>query len=205
MKTKLLLSIFLLSAGVQGFCTTWTITSVGTTFSPNAITINLGDSVLFVLASMHNSQEVSQATWNANGSTALPGGWSTPFSGGLVLPAFLTQGTHYYVCVPHAAFGMKGTIDVNNPNGVGSQEFHSLISFCPNPSNGKFNILFGNPSIVIKYNVDILDMQGQSVLSVSNCSNGSPVEIDLEGMANGIYLVRITNDMETFTEKILIQ
>jgi hypothetical protein len=55
---------------------------------------------------------VSQATWNANGTTPLPGGFSVPFGGGMVLPSQLGIGTHYYVCQAHVSFGMKGKIIV---------------------------------------------------------------------------------------------
>ncbi|WP_225154157.1 hypothetical protein, partial [Bradyrhizobium sp. NBAIM08] len=100
MKSKILLSLLLLTAGLTGFCTTWTITNFGFTFTPASITINPGDSVNFVIDSAHNAVEVSDTTWNANGNTALPGGFLTPFGGGLILATQLGTGTHYYVCYP---------------------------------------------------------------------------------------------------------
>ena len=46
-------------------------------------------SMNFTLAASYDAVEVNQATWNANGTTALPGGFQTPFGGGLVLPSIL--------------------------------------------------------------------------------------------------------------------
>lgn len=114
MKNKILLSILLLSTSLTGFCTIWTVTNTANTFTPATITITVGDTVNFVITTAHNAIEVSQATYNANGNTALSGGFQTAFGGGMVLPAQLGVGTHYYVCTPHASMGMKGTIIVQN-------------------------------------------------------------------------------------------
>lgn len=113
MKTKLpLLLLFLVMSKVAN-STVWTINNSGLTFSPNLVTINFGDTVIFSTAINHDAREVSMATWNANGNVALAGGFQTPFGGGFVLPAQLAVGTHYYVCTPHASMGMKGRIVVN--------------------------------------------------------------------------------------------
>ena len=114
MRIKIILTFLILSTFITGYCTVWTVNSSGYTFTPATITIIVGDTVNFSIASSHNSVEVSQTTWNSNGSTALSGGFQTPMGGGIVLPAQLTVGTHYYVCVPHASMGMKGTIIVQN-------------------------------------------------------------------------------------------
>src|SRR5215831_2615330 len=108
MKAKLLFLLFLLVAGWTGYSTTHTITNSGFTFTPATITISSGDDVNFVLESIHNVVEVNQATWDANGFTPLPGGFSDPFGGGLVPASKLTAGIHWYVCGVHASFGMKG-------------------------------------------------------------------------------------------------
>jgi len=106
------------SMGMKGIITvvgtSWTVSATNTqlAFTPSALTITLGDSVQFALGSIHNAVEVSQTTWNANGTTALAGGFSVAFGGGLVLPSHLPIGVHYYVCQAHASMGMKGTITV---------------------------------------------------------------------------------------------
>lgn len=111
---KKILFLLLLLTFQSGYATIWIINNSGANFVPAAITINLGDTVNFVITNAHDAAEVSQATWNANGNTLLPGGFKTPFGGGMVLPAQLGTGVHYYVCEPHAANGMKGTITVQN-------------------------------------------------------------------------------------------
>lgn len=88
-----------------------TVTFSGLSFSPALITITEGDTVVFVLSAIHNAVEVSQSTWNANGTTPLGGGFSVPFGGGEVVPSGV--GTHYYICTNHAASSMKGRIIVD--------------------------------------------------------------------------------------------
>lgn len=112
MKSKILLTLILLSLSLTGFSTVWTVTNSGNTFSPANTTVTVGDTVNFTIATMHDVIEVTQATWNANGNTPLSGGFQTPFGGGMVYSATLTVGTHYFVCSPHAYLGMKGTIIV---------------------------------------------------------------------------------------------
>lgn len=111
---KILLSLLLVSISIAGYSKIWTINNSGSTFSPATITIVYGDTVRFTITVAHDAREVSQTTWNAGGTTALPGGFQTPFGGGLVLPTQLGVGTHYYICTPHVGIGMKGTIIVQS-------------------------------------------------------------------------------------------
>ncbi len=102
----------LLAAGVfTAGGTTHTIMNSGFTFSPTTLTVGEGDTIVFSLASIHTAREVSQSTWNVNGTTPVGGGFDLPDGGGTVV--ITGVGVHYYVCVPHASIGMKGTITVN--------------------------------------------------------------------------------------------
>jgi len=89
-----------------------TIINLGTSFFPDTLFIDPGDTVRFVLESIHNAVEVSQATWLANGITS-NGGFAVPFGGGNTVVSAL--GIHYYVCQAHASMGMKGIIVAGPP------------------------------------------------------------------------------------------
>ncbi|HKR05288.1 MAG TPA: T9SS type A sorting domain-containing protein [Bacteroidia bacterium] len=204
MKLKILLSLLLLSVGLTGFCTTWTITNFGFTFTPAFITINPGDSVNFVIDSAHNAVEVSDTTWNANGNTALAGGFLTPFGGGLVLGAQLGTGTHYYVCYPHAANGMKGTITVQNPAGINGIYSGNQVNVFPNPVSSSVQL-----SIAENLNHDvtgkIFSSDGRLVKSFIIPAQEKIVQLDFSDFANGIYAIRINNDKNIFTKTIIKQ
>lgn len=120
----------------QALAITWTVTSSGNNFSPATLTISVGDNVNFNIASIHDVLEVSQTTWNSNGTTPLPGGFSTPNGGGMISASSLGIGTHYYVCTPHASQGMKGRIIVqacSAPTQPGAITGNTTV--CPSTNN----------------------------------------------------------------------
>ena len=145
MKSVIITAVILILVACTSGATTHTVTNISNSFSPASLVINLGDTVLFSIASIHNVVEVSQATWNSNGSTPTPGGFSLGFGGGSVV--ITTTGIHYYVCSPHAFIGMKGTITVDPATGVDADENaaprqFSLSANYPNPFNPSTSIAF---------------------------------------------------------------
>jgi len=176
-------------------------------FSPASVTINIGDSVNFVLASIHDVVEVSQATWNANGTTPLSNGFSTPFNGGTVLPAKLTLGTHYYVCGVHGPSGMKGVIIVQDPaTGIYNlQVNNNNITIYPNPTSGHFTLALNNlPNKEIQ--VSITNTIGEEIYtSQKEKINGNySKEISLHNISKGIYFVQIKSSEGIVVKKIVI-
>ena len=201
---KALLSISIFLSGITSFCTTWIITNTVTfAFSPATITITLGDSVNFQLAAIHNVVEVSLATWNVNGITPLPG-FSTPFGGGLVLPAQLTVGTHYYVCQNHVALeGMKGTIIVQNPTGITDNSVLENIRIYPNPSNGILKLEYNGTQFDKDCGLEIYNVKGEKIYQSVALNPIS--EIDLSYQSRGIYFVKIHKGQAVLTRKILLE
>ncbi|MEI6488585.1 MAG: T9SS type A sorting domain-containing protein [Bacteroidota bacterium] len=200
MKRKITIASLLLTFTFTGFATTWTIGNSGFTFTPATITITAGDTVVFSIASSHDAREVSQTTFNANGSAALSGGFQTAFGGGSVLPASLGVGTHYYVCSAHASMGMKGTIIVINSN-VGIAENPGMIDFSisPNPSNGIIKLSRTNSST--NCSIKVFNLLGENVFQ----SDSFISEIDMNNQAKGLYFVEIKNELTVRTKKIIIQ
>jgi len=164
------------------------ITNVGLTFSPASLTIEAGDNVTFVLELMHNAVEVSQATWNANGTTALPGGFSVPFGGGELLPAQLPVGTHYYVCTNHASSGMKGVIIVGTPTGIDESLGQVDISIFPNPAIDFITVKVSNNLIGNQY--FLTDQNGSQMLTGK--IDSETTSINISQFRNGIYLFQVT-------------
>jgi|SRR5687768_8067635 len=205
MMKKLTFSILFLSIAVTSFCTTWTITNSGFAFAPATLTIQEGDTVVFDLANEHNSAEVSQATWNANGNTPLAGGWVTPFGGGMVLPADLTVGMHWYVCQPHASGGMKGIIIVEET--TGTDEFLPTPSFSlyPNPSTGNVQMTVNGYIPGKNYKVEVYDLHGVQVYSETFTELDAINDLLLMDIGKGIYFVRFYDDKGVRSRKLIIQ
>lgn len=186
MKKSILLLMFLLMTSLTGFCTTWNITDNGFTFSPSSITIAVGDDVSFVLGSIHDAREVSQTTWNSNGTLALSGGFQTPFGGGLVSSAKLTAGTHYYVCTNHASMGMKGIIIVSSL-GLPENNLQSSIILFPNPSTDLITIKSNESLLGLGYTFS--DGLGRQVLTGQ--LDDIAVTVDLTQLIQGVYFLQI--------------
>ena len=94
--------------------TSYTIKTLGMSFSPDTIICDVGDTINFILGGGHNAVEVSDSTWIAGGNAPLAGGFSFGYGAtGMYIPDDCH--TFYYVCSPHAAFGMKGVIIAHHP------------------------------------------------------------------------------------------
>jgi len=119
---------------------TATITASGFSFVPDEITVAPGTTIQFNIGNTHNAVEISQESWNQNGTTS-NGGFNLPLGGGNV--TLNDEGTYYYICVPHASFGMKGIINVQVPSsiadhGISADDF----SFFPNPADDQISLHF---------------------------------------------------------------
>ncbi|MEI6851432.1 MAG: T9SS type A sorting domain-containing protein [Bacteroidota bacterium] len=198
MKTKILISLIILVVSYNTYATKWTVVSSGFTFSPATLTITQGDSVVFSLASIHDVLEVSLTTWTANGATGLAGGFSAPFAGGLVLPAKLTSGTHYYVCEPHASMGMKGKIIVNLATGIENESPKFSFTIYPNPTHDLLYVTANTELSGQPYR--IYDLQGHKVLD-GTLTEGT-TSIDISRFAEGFYLFQF-GDVKKNTIKFI--
>ena len=112
MKLRLHYTFILLFAFFTSFSQVQTINTFGMTFTPDTVTINLGDTVEFGPLGYHNAVEVDESTWISN-DTTYNGGFYFSFGspGGYFIPD--SAKTYYYICQPHASMGMKGVIIVN--------------------------------------------------------------------------------------------
>lgn len=202
---KYLLTLLVLSTVTTVFSTKWTVGVSGYKFSPETITIKQGDSIIFNIGSSHDAVEVSQSTWSANRNTALSGGFSTPFGGGLVLPAKLTVGTHYYVCTPHAAGGMKGTIIVQISTALEYSETKPDFAVFSGTSGGQIRVELSNKILTENSTLKFYNFQGQIINVVSNNLLGESNDYDLSDLPKGIYFARFSNGNKTLISKLLIR
>ncbi len=188
MKKHLLFSLFLLSGFIcKG--TIHVISNSGFTFTPMMTTILAGDTVDFQIDPSHNAVEVSQSTYISNMNTALPGGFSVGFGGGMVFTAGWTQGTHYYVCQPHASFQMKGTIEVQGTVGIGESYAMPGIVTAPNPFTSSMTVHAPGMD-----SFDIYAISGAWVMSVALDQANAPYTLHSEALAPGMYFLRFRRD-----------
>jgi plastocyanin len=175
------------------------VTNAGFTFSPATLNVEVGDSVIFQLASAHDVVEVSQATWDANGSQS-NGGFQLPFGGGIFSPK--SAGTIYYVCEPHSSFGMKGMLIVRPKSTTAVDQPQSVVSTlnlqqnAPNPLNSSttgiiaFSSAGSGPAVLKVY--DLLGAERGTVFQ-GNIEAGRVYDARIQAgsLPAGIYVYRL--------------
>ncbi len=182
-----------------------TVTNSGFTFTPDSINIRISDTIVFQISSMHDVLEVSQATWNANGTTPLPG-FSLPVGGGELTG--LSAGVHYYVCTFHASLGMKGRIFVTSGTGINEKESgNELMSVFPNPTSGKVAVQYRETGIqgsaTGETYLTVYNFLGGKIFSLPNPLPGSCYELDLTTYPDGIYFLSLYDGRKTNSIRII--
>ncbi len=178
------------------------ITNNGTTFSPATVDVILGDIVQFEASSAHPVVQVSESTWNSNGTTVLPGGFNFPTGAGSFTPN--TMGTIYYVCTAHVELGMKGKIFVSGTLGIEKTEHTDEFKILPNPANDFISIQ--NFSNVVFKRIKIIDISGRTVLDIQEPNNlKDNFMLDIKNLNKGIYFVSIISGDKKYTRKFMKQ
>lgn len=196
----------LVTVWLQVYGVTWTINSSGFAFSPDVLTINQGDDVKFVIESSHNAVEVSKDTWTINDSSPVTG-FTVSFGGGTVSSSQLSVGTHYYVCEPHASFGMKGTIVVQSAAGVDENSLQNIVSVYPNPTSDKITLRYITTESKF-LNATLYDIQGKFVSVLfqnQSISGGFQQSVKLKGRyPSGVYFLKISISGKETVKKLVI-
>lgn len=200
MKTKILLLLLLLSAGLAGYSATWQVTNSGISFSPSTITIQSGDDVNFTLDSDHNAVEVSAETWSADGSTS-NGGFQVDFGGGLVSASQLGVGTHYYVCEPHASLGMKGTIIVEGSTAIEQPKLSVGIIVSPNPVRNLIQITV-NENNLLGTRYMLFDKLGRQILNGKLTDKN--ISLTVNQLPSGMYFIQVAS-LKNGIYKVVLQ
>lgn len=173
--------------------TNHTVNAQPQSWSPNDLTIDLGDSVTWV-----NNNNGSH---NLNGTTATfpanPEAFSmmTVGTNWTFGKRFNVAGVYLYRCDVHSAM-MTGKVTVIDPNlGVG-ENTASAITFGPNPATETITI----QTKATDFNVVIYDMSGKQVLS-ENLKNKN--QLNISSLKQGTYVIEINAEGTILQEKLV--
>lgn len=203
MKKQLLTLILGVFAGVQAFATQHVITNSGNNFVPNNINVAVGDTVIFGITSMHNARQVSLATYTANDTIALPGGFEIPYGGGMWVASSI--GTVYYVCVPHAqSHQMKGIINVG---GVGVEDNKNVTMTIMQSVADQYLKLVVTGGAEGLMSVEMMNLSGQVVKTLQIHLEGEETStiIQVGDMPKGVYMIRWSYGNINRAKKIILQ
>lgn len=191
------------------------VVNVGTAFSPAALQIAVGDSVLWTLSGNHNVNG-SQSTYPNNPESFSSGPAPITTFG----HRFMTSGMYTYQCDPHVGLGMIGTIEVQGalnavsslaiaangedevnvswtkPSGVNGVDWDGVMVFM---SESPFSNFFTNNTQEAANYTGNFSYMGGTMVSADGTNNGyciynSTVDadgnIDIDGLtANTLYYV----------------
>ncbi|PLX12090.1 MAG: hypothetical protein C0597_14020 [Marinilabiliales bacterium] len=180
--------------------TTHTININGFSFSPNNLTIEIGDQVSFNGSSDHPVLEVSQETWDANDDTPLSGGFSFPSGIGEI--TFSTEGVHYYICENHIGSGMKGKISVVQTITDINIRGKEIFKIYPNPLTTNY-LTVELPDNTLKFSIAIYDLTGSMKLSSELTKNENRAIINASDLSPGAYIIQLISDSYTHTSRFI--
>lgn len=143
----------------------------------------------------------------ASGSaTADPWGGVIPTGDTVYNHLYLTAGTHYYFMIDGVA-GAVGAFSFGVlTNVIGINEVlneSAAISIYPNPSTGILNI--SSKSTAKNVHVSIINTIGQEVYATDFDNIFGKKEINLSGMADGIYSIQFKSESGSVSKKVVLQ
>lgn len=204
---KIYLILFICIAFLGTKAATFTINIVGNTYSPNALSIAVGDVVIIQASGVHPANQVSASTWSANGTSTLSGGWGSQTA--TFTFTATSVGTVYYVCQAHVGLGMKGTITVNATSiNETAANFLNSFNLFPNPATSNVKVSFGlNEASTV--NIKLFNVAGQEVktfVSDLNLATGN-YEYNFElpqSIASGNYFIEVSSGDRRSIKKLLV-
>ncbi|MFC5270640.1 T9SS type A sorting domain-containing protein [Adhaeribacter terreus] len=201
--TFLCLSVLIMGkAELQAANATVTVGPGGSnSFAPQQVTINAGEMVTWQWESgTHNiHSDSSPQAWTEASSTSGNPTFSHTFN---------MAGTYPYHCTIHGQ-SMSGSITIlAAPTGTKEDLMHkSMLNFYPNPAQNKVKLEL-NLADADDYEIRLTNAIGKTVKTI-NSSEFKAVkatEIDLSGMAGGVYFYTLWNrDKMVETRRLVIQ
>lgn len=204
---KIYSTLLLLILTVCLKATSFTVTIVGSTYSPATLTVTVGDIVTIQASGVHPLIEVSEANWTANSTATLSGGFGIKTSTYTFTVA--TTNTIYYMCQNHGPSGMKGQIIVSS-TGL-SEQNNSIgnISLFPNPAKEKISIKFksAETGMLTAKLYSVCGQEVQSLISNKDIYSGdNTFTFELQNtIPPGVYFIQLNYNSKTIVRKLIVQ
>lgn len=178
----------------------------GFSYSPDLVTVNVGDVVIIQANSTHPLIQVSQANWNANNGVQEGFGSSVNYT--LTITADLAGTTIYYGCSAHFSAGMKGRIVVNVVSGISENSTRAFnFTVYPNPvtADSWMNVSVKTAG---KISITVYDLNGRMIshLIDQQVKAGEfTIPFPVNEMQKGTYIVQMRTAKERLEKQILIR
>lgn len=208
MKRILLVCFSALFLFTSAIAATININIVGFSYNPNDVTVNVGDVIIIQAEPFHPLVQVTQATWNANGNTPMPGGFNETSTYTFTVDAAMAGTSIFYVCGNHVLSGMKGRINVNVVAGISENRLREFIfTVYPNPvvADAWLNVSVKKAGRIL---MTMYDMQGRIVQQFVDM-NVQPGEFTLPfktaTLQRGTYILQMRTTQGMIQKQISLQ
>lgn len=195
------------TAGTGPQTITYTVTNANgcSDDATDIIIVNSAPNVTFTIND--NSACVNHPPYVVSGGSPSGGVYTgTGMTGSSFNPGAAGAGNHTITYTVTDGNGCTGqatdVINVSSCVGIDEVKEEELITIFPNPSNGLFTIQYENPNIDI-VKIEVYNTIGQQVFS--NTYNGPTIQIDLNNLVNGAYIVFMDANGNRVMKKIIIE
>ena len=178
----------------------------GFSYSPDLVTVNVGDVVIIQANSTHPLIQVSQANWNANNAVQEGFGASSDFT--LTITTAMAGTTIYYGCSAHISGGMKGQIVVNVVSGINENQIRPFnFTVYPNPvtADSWMNVSVKSAG---RISITLYDLNGRTIshLIDQQVKAGEfTIPFPVNGLQKGTYIIQMRTTKEQLKKQILIR
>lgn len=181
------------------FAQTHTVEAIDNEFVPEDITVQEGDTVLWV-----NNGTIIHTTTSGTNCDA-DGTWDSGNMdpGEEFMYVFNESGDYPYFCIPHCAVGMTGSVTVEAVSSARKAEI-GLLEVYPNPVLNKVWMDLSNLD-AHSVNVRVANLSGQTVKDVRNLRTGSTVDINLANLNEGVYFLQLWDDGNILTSNRILK
>lgn len=198
-KFYLLFTALAFIVGTSAYATSYTIDISGISYTPSTLNVVVGDEITIQASGNHPLAEVSESTWDANGSTPMPSGFGVQTSSYTFTAS--TVGTIYYVCQAHVSGGMKGLINVSVATGIIDATSSTGLRVYPSiVTNGAFNVA-ADSDVLKGATVELFSTNGQLVKSYLLESESAVLKADV---ATGTYTAVVLKDNEAILRQRMV-
>lgn len=95
----------------------------------------------------------------------------------------------------------RNVIDQNIENIIPKHNYNLSMNIFPNPANAQVLIIISDIS---DYLITLIDITGREVIT-SKINKGDKISVDVSQLQNGIYIVQVTGNGHTTTQKIIVK
>lgn len=195
--------ICLLSSSIIFAQTSHTVTVANFSFTPQTVTINVGDTVKW--NNIQGTHNVRADDFSFYSGAAAPAPWT-------FIHVFTVEGNNPYYCEPHGGpggSGMSGVVVVETPVSVEEETIvdqFKLGQNYPNPFNPSTRISYSVPNASL-INLKVYDILGNEVVVLVNEEKqAGSYEIDFNAaeLTGGVYLYQLTTNSFVDTKKMIL-